>query len=409
MRDSPLSLPALSHQDSTTTDVSSQLQKRDDTDEEEVHETSQSMDMETGSSADAYQWNHLHFPDGRWDGEDTWINDKLLRDKWMNRRVILFNKDADGALDLVRYYMLKEEQSPQPPIKTHAHAFQVFWARKAASWSNRPTGPLYEKHRQELINHLQNKVNRYTYLHMPTRRAKWQELLDALVNEDINKIKQVDSDYHSKALKAMQNRKEWFNGFHGERRLPYGQDPHLKLFSNADKSTLLVGPMNSQSSNLENEPMLRAFREYQEHGPFHLQDFEHEQWYATNKERIYHKANKSTATKENRKKWLDRFRAIHQGEDDDLTSKQLIHYRDKEMKKRWQQLRWASVARQLERADTHSDPEQIYPHSTFSEVGSSHWDADQLASQLSSLDVGEPSNQPRQRRRRTRSRRQNVG
>lgn len=369
----------------TAQDVSSQWQKRAIPTEEE-------MDENTESSSDTHQRIDHHYPEGRYSPTPL-AQGKQNRDKWMNKRIVLFNKDRQGALEWAKYYQWKEAHSEHPDLRIDAMENQLFWYQKAIEWTD---GDLYDKHRQELVNHLQNKVEKYSELNMPRREQKWQRLLNILNGRNINKIKHVESDYHTKALKAMQNREEWLEE-HLPRQDPHPSKPFLASFSNPDKNSLLLpldtptgSPQHESSSSsipdyqqplgadpddlhyLKNNPDLRAYREQKHHQKLMLQDPTHVIMHATNTERIERKMSENSTSREKFTKWRNRIIAKHQDLDEDHTKHQLKHYRNKEVKKRWQQLRWASAAHQMER-------------------GSSNLDADLLASSLSSLDMGENS------------------
>lgn len=317
------------------------------------------MEQKTGRNSDYYQTLALKNPGWKYNAANQWVPDK--REKWSNRELILFNKDTEGARDLALYYEEKMNRLTDSDAQQKAKDNMDFWSERAQEWEQNGQEPLYSKHREELRTFLRDKVSKYDHLNMPNRRAKWLEQAHSLHVGNIENAKRKEITYHIKSIAAAQNKDDWL------KHKPSRDDPYHKLslesYSNPDKEALLqkldpdFEPSQSQrvmgttQGDLDMYLTYKDLRDYREtkvHQPLHLP----QKGSATRKSRILSKLENSQNVNNNGK-WRNRkFARDKSNEEFFYRDYEILHHHNKSIKKKWQQLRWASAAEHMKKANS---------------------------------------------------------
>lgn len=343
------------------------------------------VEEKTRQKADHHQRMALSNVGNSYDQTVRFVREHEKRTKWSEREVILFNKDVDGALRQAEYYQNKFNQLENEPVaQQKVYENMMFWSQRASEWVANEEGPLYAKHHQELVHFLTKKEQKYHRLGMPNRRLKWQNQAETALTGNILDADRKAMAYQIKAMKAAQNKQDWLR-LNPARNDPFPIKTSLEDYRHPNKIHLLTKsePNEDSNSNEQSEtedvdltledPDERTYREGKSHQALRLRPSGH----ATNRNRIRRKIEQNMNDVHSGFKWRDRRNALDENENElyDYRQDAIRHYHNKEIKKRWQQLRWASSAHHMKQM------KQLRGQA----------DVDNLASEMSSFDVGEGS------------------
>lgn len=315
------------------------------------------LDVLTRQKADSHHVKAIRNPQGRLkETTGEWIHDGPRRDIWSDRRTVIFNKDYDHALLQQKHYNNVYKQSSDPEKRRKATSYENMWFRQ--NRASRDMEPLYRKHTDELINHLQTKVHKYQTEGNNLKFTKWQDRLDKVATNDIEALKLLEREYHTKALKARQNQDDWTKLYAPKMGYFYGL-PRIEEYSTPDKKSLDVS-LSDHGPGLHSNQKVKSFEmvvdkaskgkdlRMLKNSYKYRQAYLPEPGHATNRQRIEEKIHNAESDYAERK-WRNRRLGINQAPLEYRSRRgDVLHYRNKEVGKRWNQLHYASAARQAE-------------------------------------------------------------
>lgn len=314
------------------------------------------LDRITLDKADYHHEKALRYPQGHFkESSNKWVLDGPKSNTWSNRQNIVFNKDHDGALQQIEHnrHRLSQAKSRDARKYNLAEIRMDLW--KALRDLTRNTVPLYKKHTKELINHLHDKLQRYQTQGNYWKAAKWQDRLSKVTGNDVEAIKSMEKDYHTKVLKAKQNKKDWMDLYRPD-AVPFYPTPPFESYSTPDKKSLHLRReeqpvglhwIQYEKSKMDVDEEIGANEAFAKqvttktHQPAYLPDVGH----ATNRERIENKI-RNAESEQSKSKWMKKLVQLNRvpleyryGDDE------VRHYHNKEVENRWNQLHYASAAR----------------------------------------------------------------